>query len=427
MVTEALPPPGGRPVPVRWLIATLLLALSVLNYVDRQALSILATTIQRELHLSDHDYARIGQVFLLCYTAAYFLSGRLVDRIGPRIAEAAFVTWWSAANALMGLASGFASLAFFRGLLGLGEPGHYAVSSKVVGQWFPPREKGIAVGLYTMGGTLGAAIAAPLIAWITLSHGWRAAFVYTGAAGFVLALLWWICYRPPIAHPWMGEKETQHLASHGLLDPVRSRAKAPPLREMLSWKPLWLIMGVRCLTDPVWYFYLVWFAKFLQERRGFTLADVGGTLWVVFVAADIGCILAGVLAARLMRRGRTAVQSRLRVMSGAAALLALSFVVPMGGGAWALGWASLFAGCAMFYITCAVALPIDLFPSSSLGSVQGLIGMGGSLGGMISTGLVATAIGSWSYDAVFAAMSILHPIATLVLLFVMPRLTRSWT
>lgn len=407
---------------MRWVLAVMLLLLSVLNYVDRQALSILATTIQKELSLSDEDYARIGQVFLLCYTAAYFLCGRLVDRVGPRIAETAFVTWWSLANMLTALASGFGSLAGFRALLGLGEPGHYAVSAKVVGQWFPPREKGIAVGLYTMGGTLGAAVAAPLVAWLTLAYGWRAAFVFTGAAGLVLAGVWWMVYRAPTIHPWVGPQETELLRRHGLLDPTRVATKPPLFKELLRWKPLWLIMGVRCITDPVWYFYLVWFAKFLQERRGFTLADVGATFWIVFVAADLGCLLAGLCAARLIKRGLAPVRARVTVMSAAAVVLAGSFLVPMGDGTWALAWASLFAGCVMLFMTCCVALPIDLFPASSLGSVQGLIGMGGSLGGMFSTGLVATVIGTWSYDTVFTGMSFLHPLAAVVLILLLPRL-----
>lgn len=412
----------GKVPHVRWMIASLLLLLSVLNYVDRQALSILATTIQRELGLSDKEYARVGQAFLLCYTVAYFVSGRIVDRIGPRIAEAAFVVWWSVANMLTAFASSFASLIGFRALLGLGEPGHYAVSAKVVGQWFPAKEKGIAVGLYTMGGTLGAASAAPLVAWLTISHGWRAAFVITGASGLVLALVWWIAYRHPSAHPWMGAKEADYLQERGVIGASTASVAPRPFREIITWKPLWLIMATRMLTDPVWYFYLVWFAKYLQEQRGYTLGDVGSRLWLVFVAADIGCLSAGFLAAGLIRRGIPAVFARLRVMTCAAVVLALSFVVPLADGAmWPLLWASLFAGCVMLFMSCAVALPIDIFPASSLGSVQGLIGMCGSLGGMVSTGLVATIIGSYSYNTVFTIMSFLHPIAIVALLILMPR------
>ena len=273
-----------------------------------------------------------------------------------------------------------------------------------------------------MGGTLGAALAAPLVAWLTLSYGWRSAFVVTGVAGLVFAAVWWRIYRAPNAHPWMGETETAYLRGHGLLDARKISLAPPPLRELVRWKPLWLIMGVLMITDPVWYFYLVWFAKYLQEQRGFTLGDVGKTLWIVFVAADIGCLLAGVLAGALIRRGVAPVKARMRVMACAAAVLALSFVVPFGsGGAWPLAWASVFACCVMLFMACAVALPIDLFPASSLGSVQGLIGMGGSLGGMFSTGLVATVIGAYSYDTVFTSMSFLHPLATVVLLVLLPR------
>lgn len=174
-------------IPIRWLIAVMLLLLSVLNYIDRQALSILATTIQRELSLSDGDYAKVGQAFLLCYTLAYLASGQIVDRIGPRLAETAFVV--------------------------------------------------------------------------------------TGGLGLVLAGVWCLIYRAPAEHRWVGEKEAEKLRAHGLLDAGAATAPPPPLRELLRWKPLWLILGVRMLTDPVWSFYLVWFAKYLQEVRGyFTLA-----------------------------------------------------------------------------------------------------------------------------------------------------------
>ena len=141
--------------PRRWLFAGMLLLLSVLNYVDRQALAVLATTIQADLGLTNIEYGRVGQAFLFCYAAVYLAAGRLVDRVGPRLAEAGFVVWWSAANVLTGFAGGFGSLLAARGLLGLGEPGHYAVAAKVVGRHFPPAERGMAVSMYTMGGTRG--------------------------------------------------------------------------------------------------------------------------------------------------------------------------------------------------------------------------------------------------------------------------------
>ena len=398
-------------MPRRWVIAGMLMLLSVLNYVDRQALAILAVTIQDDLGLSTVEYARVVQAFLFCYAGAYLAAGRLVDRVGPRLAETLFVAWWSVANMLTGLARGFGSLVAFRCLLGLGEPGHYAVAAKAVGRWFPPAERGLAVSLYTMGGTLGAALAAPLVAWLTIGYGWRAAFVATGAAGLVFAVVWWVVYRDPPGEETGGS---------------RPRLAGPTLRELLTWKPLWVVVAVRMLTDPVWYFYLVWFAKYLQEGRGFTLADVGSTLWVVFVAADVGCLFAGWMAGRLVRGGVPPVAARVRVMTGCAAVLGLGFLVPhlQNDGAM-LALASLCAGCVMAFMTCAVALPLDLFPASALGSVQGVIGTGGAVGGMISTGLVAWGITRFSYDGVFATLSILHPLGLLLLVVLLPRASRG--
>lgn len=420
----AAPPPRRR-IPVRWCIAALLLLISIVNYIDRQALSILATTIQRDLGISDTGYARLVQVFLLCYTGCYLLSGRIVDRFGPRIAETAFIVWWSTANMLTGLATGFRSLALFRGLLGMGEPGHYAVAARSVGEWFPPREKGIAVGMYTMGGTLGAAIAAPLVAFLTLHFNWRIAFVITGAAGFVLALAWWLLYRHPSEHRGVGERERETLRAAGLIDEAgetKAKPAAPPLRVLLRWKPLWLIVAVRMITDPAWYFYLVWFAKYLQEVRGFSLGDVGATLWIVFVAADLGCLASGVVSGRLIARGVAPVRARMLTLTGCALLMTPSFLLPqLPGAALPLAAASLFAFAIMCFMTSCVTLPIDIFPRHALGSAQGVIGTGGSLGGFFSTGLVGWLVTQHSYDAAFAIMSLPHLLAALLLLLALPR------
>lgn len=403
----AAPSSAPRRIPIRWALASLLLLISIVNYIDRQALSILATTIQKELDISNTAYARLVQVFLLCYAGAYFLAGRLVDRLGPRIAETGFIIWWSVANMLTGLATGFRSLALCRGLLGLGEPGHYAVAAKVVGEHFPPRERGIAVGMYTMGGTLGAAIAAPLVAFLTLQFSWRVAFVVTGAAGLVLAAAWWWLYRP-------ADREA------GAAPAVRT--PAPPFLTLIRWWPLWLVIAVRMITDPAWYFYLVWFAKYLQEVRGFTLGDVGATLWIVFLAADLGCLAAGFVSGRLIKRGVAPVRARLLTMAGCAALMTPSFILPsLPGSAWPLAAASVFAFAIMAFMTSCVTLPIDLFPKHALGSVQGLIGTGGSLAGFFSTGLVGWLVTNHSYDAAFTAMSVPHVLAAALLFLALPR------
>jgi ACS family hexuronate transporter-like MFS transporter len=426
--------PTRKRIPIRWCIASLLLLISIVNYIDRQALSILATTIQGELGISNTQYARLVQAFLLFYTLSYFLSGRIVDRFGPRLAETGFIIWWSVANMLTGLASGFRSLLVTRSLLGMGEPGHYAVSAKTVGEWFPPREKGIAVGMYTMGGTLGAAIAAPLVAFLTLHFSWRVAFVVTGAAGLILAAAWWWLYRAPEEHPQLSTEEREHLQKHGVLreriaaSGTAPKTPAPPFRVLIRWWPLWIVIAVRMITDPAWYFYLVWFAKYMQEVRGFTLGDIGATLWIVFLAADAGCLVAGFFSGRLIKRGFAPVRARVVTMAGCAVLMAQSFWLPqLPGSALPLAAASVFAFAIMCFMTCCVTLPIDIFPKHALGSVQGLIGTGGSLGGFFSTGFVGWLVTNHSYDAAFVAMSAPHVIATLLLFLALPRALARFT
>ncbi|MGH9838155.1 MAG: MFS transporter [Blastocatellia bacterium] len=175
----------GRIPALRWWIAGMLFLSTVINYVDRQTLSVLIPTIQQDLGMSDMDYARVVQAFLLAYTISYLFAGGITDWLGTRASMAIFIIWWSAANMLTGLARSTASLAFYRGLLGVGEPGNYTAAPKAVSEWFPPKERGTVIGLYTAGATIGATIAPPVIAFLALRHGWRAAFVFTGALGLL--------------------------------------------------------------------------------------------------------------------------------------------------------------------------------------------------------------------------------------------------
>lgn len=387
----------------RWIVAALLALASILNYIDRQALSILASTIQRELHISDSGYAAVVQCFLFFYTVMYLLSGRIVDWLGTRVAQTGFILWWALSNMCTSLVTGVVSLGIVRCSLGIGEPGNFTAAAKAVSEWFPPREKGIAVGMYSMGGTLGAAIAAPLVSFLALRYGWRSAFVVTGCFGVALAGVWYTFYRSPAS------------ASAAASKPL-------PWRQYLDSPALWLVLVARMVTDPLWYFYLFWFPKYLQDARGFTLADVGATVWVVFVAADAGCLLGGWLGGWWIRRGVAPVTARLRVMAGAAVVLAASFALPLlPGRALPLAAASLFAFAHMTWLTNATTLPIDLFASAKVGSVQGAVGAGSSLGAFISAGLIGMVITRTSYTPLFFVMSLLHPAAIALLWSRLPR------
>lgn len=414
------PRPLKKPSPhLRWVLAILLLLVSVLNYLDRQTLSILARTIQEDLGIDDAGYAHVVLAFQLTYAVMYLLSGRILDAIGTRLGMFCFILWWSLANMLTGLANGVASLAFFRSLLGIGEPGGYTASAKAVAEWFPVREKGTAVGLYTMGGTLGAAIAGPLVAFIATRYGWRMAFVVTGALGVVLALVWFLFYHKPAEHPRLSTPERELLTQENVLGKAADSAVRLSWGELAKLKPMWLILVARMITDPLWYFYLFWFPKYLQDARGFTLQQVGATIWIVFVAADLGSLLGGWLSGKLLERNLLPIPARLRIMTGAAALLIFSWAMPFV--AWPIALASCIAFAHMAWLTSITTFSVDIFPAHIVGSAHGAIGAGSALGGLLSTAIVGWLVTHFSYNPTFFIMSLLHPLVIVGLWLTLPK------
>jgi ACS family hexuronate transporter-like MFS transporter len=392
----------AKPPAMRWAIAGLLFASTIINYMDRQNLSILARTIQNDLHISDLEYSYVVQAFLLAYTLTYIVAGRLTDWLGTRLSMAAFVAWWSVSDMLTSLARSAFSLGCFRFLLGVGEPGNYTAAPKAVSEWFPPREQGLVVGLYTAGATLGATLAPPLVAFAAAHLGWRAAFICTGSLGLLWLIPWLLIYRTPPQ------------------EPAPARAVAPadehPWREILGRRETWMLLFGRLLTDPVWYFLLFWFPKYLNDSRHLSLGETGKIAWIVYLAADLGCLSAGYLSGVMIRRGMLPATSRVRMMTMAAFLLPLSPLVAFSPTPLL---SVLVAGVAAFghlsWQTSLSTLIVDLYPKRLMGTAFGLVAAGSGLGGMLSTNLVGHVVSNYSYTPLFMAMGILHPIAWLML------------
>jgi len=383
--------------PIRWFFASLLLVASVVNYVDRQTLSVLAVTIQREMRLSDVQYGTIVQCFLATYMVMYVVSGRLVDRYGAKRTQAVFLICWSAANALTGMASGFVSLAACRAALGAAEPGNYTASLRAVGDWFSAKERALAVGMYSMGGTLGAAIAVPLTASLTLRFGWRSAFALTGAMGFLVAALWLIFYRDP------DEK------------PLRKTSPPVPWAVVLKQPYIFEMLLTRMMTDSVWYFFLFWVSKYMQEAYALSLTAVGATLWVLYVGADAGSLTGGWASSALVR-SRGVLPARFAVMLPMAACMVSLAVVPMQTSAGkAIALLTLLAFCHMAWMTNMTTLALDLFPSTMATTAQGMIGAASAAGGLISAGLIARSIHTYGYGRSFVIMALMHPLSALIL------------
>lgn len=422
---------------LRWWIAGLLFLASVLNYIDRQTLSILAPTIQSELKLTDEDYALVVNLFLIAYTTMTLLSGRIVDRLGVRLSLALFVGWWSCANILTGFARSLGSLGLFRFLLGLGEAGNWTAAPKAVGDWFPARERGLAVGFYTLGATLGATIAPILIVGIASRYGWQMTFVVTGAAGLVWLVPWLWLYRRPAEHPLLGDAERAHIGlrprppaveSGGLTardaTPAASGQgaaseaaddKPERWRVVLRRREVWLLMLTRLLTDPVWYFYQFWFAKYLHDARGVSQLGLSIT-FVIFLAADIGALGGGWCSGFLVRRGSPPHVARIRVMMMAAVAMPVSVFVPAVGPIWAvLAIAAVVALAHMTWLVNVSSLVVDLIPQRSLATSFGVFAAGSALGGMLMNSAVGKLVTHYSYAPAFFVMAVVHPIAAFLL------------
>ncbi len=387
----------------RWLILGLLFFATILNYLDRQTLSILASTIQQALGMSDIAYGHVVTAFLLSYTIGYAFSGPFCDRVGVRGSMAILIAWWSMAELLPPFVHSAMGLGIARLLLGIGEAGIWLVGPKAVQQLFPAAQRGTAVGIYTAGATIGATVAPPLIAGLTLRHGWQSVFLVTGAAGLLWIVPWLLLYRG----------ETPFLHSPTVTGGFTGRP--PAWRRLLRERNLWLLLLTRMLTDPVWFFYLFWYPKFLGAAGHLSLESLGHKVWIIYLAADFGAILGGLFSGRLIKRGWVPTQAGRAVMTAAACvlpfsvLIALVHSVPI-----MLGIAAAIAFAHMAWLICLTAIALGLFGQRELGTAFGFISAGSGLGGLISTELIGHAIGALGYVRIFAVMGALHPLALLL-------------
>lgn len=399
-----------RPIKnLRWYIAGLLCLSSELNYLDRQTLSVLAATIQEELSISAQQYSYITSSFLLSYTIMYAVSGRVIDRLGTRRSFLIFVSSWSIANMLHGFASTALQFSFVRFLLGAAEPANFPAGVKAVCEWFPVRERALAIGIFNAGTAIGAALAVPLVSFIALNLGWRYAFVVTGALGFVWVAIWWAFYRLPQDHPRLSDAERQLI----LADDVKGEAAKPfvPARQLLGMRETWGCIAARAFTDPVTYFLTFWVPQYLQKERGFNLADVGRYAWIPFVALALGNIAGGAIPRLLTSRGWSINRARKTTMLTVSCLIPVCcfFITRVDNPMLALGLITclMFGHAAWANIT----LPAEVFPKHVVGTVSGFGGAFGGLAGIITQLGIGHAVANFSFAPVFAVCSVMYLVA----------------
>lgn len=402
----------------RWLVLALLFASTAINYVDRQALSVLLPSLRTELQLSSADYGAITTAFMLAYTVSQLLSGALIDRVGTRIGFAIAMAVWSLAAMGHAAVSGALTLLALRVALGFGEAGNWPAGAKAVAEWFPPQRRAFAMGLFDGGSAVGAIIAPPLVAGLALTFGWRAAFLVTGALGFAWLALWLTLYRTP-APALIAADGTTHVSS------------APPRRafwasvvEVSAHRALWGLMATRLLATPVWWFYVFWLPDYLAKERAFSLLQIGLFGWIPYLTVDLGKLAGGALSDRLLRRAASATLARKSVMvCGALAMSSGIFVVNASTAGAAIAWVSLATFGFGMWSANILALHADLFPAESMAGAVGLTGMAASLGGAAFTFAVGQMVDAAGYAPAFMVASLAAPVACIALIYGIGRVT----
>lgn len=397
---------------LRWYIAALLFLATVINYIDRQALSVVAPVLSKELNLSPVAYANILQAFLWAYTVMYVVSGIIVDRWGTRRGLGVFMIWWSVANMLHAFVTSAVQLGIFRFLLGVGESGNFMAATKATSEWFPPRERAFVNGLVQAGAAVGAIVSGPLIVWLYLNYGWRSTFVITGVFGLIWMAAWLYFYYLPRQHPRI---TTAELA---LIEDSESTAGATAKIawiDLLKIRQTWGLLFARFLSSPVWWFYLFWLPKYLVEQRGFTMQQMGMLVWLPYLCADLGSISGGLMSGYLVKRGRPALRARASIMLPFACVMPVSFLIaftPSTTVAMAVICVVTFSH--MVWMTNLQTVTNDIYPREIVGSVAGIVAFGNGLGGALFTWLTGYIVQNFSYDAIFVLMGFMHPIAFLV-------------
>ncbi len=411
---------------LRWWIGSALLASTVINYLDRQTLSVLAPYLKTEFSWTNSDFALLVISFRVAYAAMQTVAGRVLDTLGARRGLILAVSWYSLAAMLTSLATGFRSFALFRFLLGCGEAANWPGATKVVSEWFPKSERGWAVALFDSGSSIGGAIAPVLVLWLYHAFGsWRPAFFFTGILGFGWILIWKKIYHTPETHPNLGPRERDMiLASREQERVTEARAidetasgEPPSWKSLLSRRQTWGIILGRSLTDPVWFFITDWFAIYLVAK-GFRLENVLIGFWLPFLAADLGNFFGGGLSSYLIRRGwRVLAARKFVIVICGIGMLGLIPSVLVSSFAWIVGLFAVSTFCYAAWSTMALLLPSDLYPSSTVASVSGMSGTGAGIGTILSTYLIGWVSDRYSFEPVLIGASLIPILATVLVCF----------
>ena len=402
---------------LRWWIIALVCLGTIVNYLSRNALGVMAPELMKLMHMSTQQYSYVVAAFQIGYTVMQPVCGLIIDLIGLRLGFALFACLWSLTGVLHGFASGWLSLAALRGLMGLSEAVAILAGMKVVAEWFPNREKSVAVGYFNAGTSLGSLLAPPLVVFLSLRYGWQSAFAVTGALGFVWAAAWYLLYRSPTEHPRIGRAEREAIV--GGQTPATAQRRS--IREVLSTRRFWAIAQARFFAEPAWQTFSFWIPLYLATQRHMDLKQIALFAWLPFLAADLGGLFGGYLSPFLMKHFRVPlVWSRVAgVVLGAFMMLGPACIGLVASPYEAI---ALFCvgGFAHQMISALVnTLAADVFDPSEVGTVAGFAGMSAWIGGLGFSLLVGALADTVGYTPLFAALGAFDLIGAALLIILM--------
>lgn len=401
---------------LRWRIAILVSAAIAISYLDRQTLPVAVKAISADIPLTNEQFSTLQSAFLFSYALMYAAGGKLVDVLGTRRGLTVIMVFWSFACASHALATGFVMLAVSRFLLGVGEGGGFPAATRAVAEWFPTQERATAMGIINAGTAVGAILAPPLIAVVLGFTNWRWIFVFTGALGLLWAV-WWSCSRfNGVENSGRTGVDAKAIAGSSADPAIRI-----PWTHLIRIRETWGLVTAKFLSDAAWFFYLFWLPKYLFDARGFDIKAVGMFAWMPHAAAGVGCLLGGAFSSYLVRRHFSLGIARKLALGTSAAVMPFVILVPHVPVSWAISLFCLAYFGQQSWSTLVMVLPADLFPQEVVGSVAGLVGFGGAMGGIVFGQLVGYLLDrGFGYSTVFAIAGSLHIIAFLIILAAIP-------
>ncbi|MDO7136780.1 MULTISPECIES: MFS transporter [Algibacter] len=407
---------------LRWWIISLICLATVINYIDRTAFGVMWPEMGKDLGMDESDYAIMLNVFMITYALGKFLSGKLYDIIGTRMGFTVSIVVWSVASIFHAFARGLVSLTLFRALLGLGEAGNWPGAVKSNGEWFPVKQRAIAQGIFNAGASLGSVIAPVLIAYLYGHFGWRTTFIIIGAIGLLWVIPWlFINKTTPETHPWITDEErnlimnsrTEAIAS---VEVKKEKEKGLSVLQILSYKESWGVLASRFFIEPIWWLFVGWMPLYLHSKFGFSIAEIGSTIWISYLGGMAGSLIGGWYSGKLMETKTVDAARKITITIGCSliflGLLGIIFLVTEKNPMTFIYIVSVVLFGFQFAIGNIQTISSDLLRGPSVGTLAGLAGTVAAFSVIIMNTLIPL-IAEVSYTPAFVVIAVLAPMAVL--------------